>query len=287
MSARGIISEVPFTPTFYVRTHWVAFIYLGLKRLLILFTIFWIYRDAVFTKKILLKWAESSTVTLITQYKISKSTYSWPKLKPKLLTGLKKLKQKFINAEAEEKLITNKKSRLKWNGLRVKALQRFQSSGPLPSQLTFTSRARGYLSFLFDINYIKKERLYTKLKYSRSPAYDIVSGGSAALFAGFIGFLISEKFGIELVDSGDFYIVFMYAVFLAFACRPFLKIISKTGKVWNVFTINYFLDYLNCIFIFLIRVLKRSFLVTYNWGGVVYINTLSIPLLFQSTFLTF
>ena len=56
--------------------------------------------------------------------------------------------------------------------------------------------------------------MYTKLKYSRSPQSDIVSGGVAALFAGFLGFLISEKFGIELVDSGDFYTFFMYIVFL-------------------------------------------------------------------------
>ena len=56
--------------------------------------------------------------------------------------------------------------------------------------------------------------MYTKLKYSRSPQYDIVSGGVAALFSGFLGFLISEKFGIELVDSGDFYIALMYFIFL-------------------------------------------------------------------------
>lgn len=54
-----------------------------------------------------------------------------------------------------------------------------------------------------NVNFLRKERLYTKLKYSRSPAYDIVSGGAAALLAGFIGFLISEKYGFELVDSGD------------------------------------------------------------------------------------
>ena len=47
-----------------------------------------------------------------------------------------------------------------------------------------------------NINFLRKERLYTKLKYSRSPAYDIVSGGAAALLAGFLGFLVSEKFGI-------------------------------------------------------------------------------------------
>ena len=49
---------------------------------------------------------------------------------------------------------------------------------------------------LFDINFLKKEKIYTKLKYSRSPQYDIVSGGVAALFAGFLGFIISEIFGI-------------------------------------------------------------------------------------------
>ena len=37
---------------------------------------------------------------------------------------------------------------------------------------------------LININFLRKEKLYTKLKYSRSPAYDIVSGGAAAIFAG-------------------------------------------------------------------------------------------------------
>jgi hypothetical protein len=30
---------------------------------------------------------------------------------------------------------------------------------------------------MFNINFLRKERLYTKLKYSRCPQYDIVSGG--------------------------------------------------------------------------------------------------------------
>tara|TARA_B100000787_G_scaffold37718_1_gene26609 strand:+ start:3806 stop:4228 length:423 start_codon:yes stop_codon:yes gene_type:complete len=75
---------------------------------------------------------------------------------------------------------------------------------------------------LININFLRKEKLYTKLKYSRSPAYDIVSGGAAALFAGFLGFLVSEKFGFELVDSGDFYFLTMYVVFLCFSLRPLL-----------------------------------------------------------------
>jgi pilus assembly protein TadC len=55
----------------------------------------------------------------------------------------------------------------------------------------------------------------------------MVSGGAALLFSGFLGFLICEKFGFELIDSGDFYILFMYIGFLVFAIRPFLKITSK------------------------------------------------------------
>ena len=79
---------------------------------------------------------------------------------------------------------------------------------------------------LTDVNFLIKERLYTKLKYSRSPAYDIVSGGAAALLAGFVGFLISEKYGFELVDSGDFYYLFMYCVFISFSLRPLLTSLS-------------------------------------------------------------
>jgi hypothetical protein len=58
---------------------------------------------------------------------------------------------------------------------------------------------------LINTNFLRKERIYTKLKYSRTPGYDIVSGGAAVILAGFLGFLVSEKFGIELPDSGDFY----------------------------------------------------------------------------------
>jgi len=103
---------------------------------------------------------------------------------------------------------------------------------------------------LFDINFIKKERLYTKLKYSRSPAYDIVSGGAAALLSAFIGFLISEKFGIELVDSGDFYIGFMYVVFIALACRPLLRILDVHKLSWSIFSPNHAFDFFQTLFYF-------------------------------------
>jgi len=77
-----------------------------------------------------------------------------------------------------------------------------------------------------NINFLRKERLYTKLKYSRTPAYDIVSGGSAALLSAFLGFLITEKFGFELVDSGDFYYLLMYLVFIGFSLKPFATILN-------------------------------------------------------------
>ena len=112
---------------------------------------------------------------------------------------------------------------------------------------------------LFDINFLRKEKLYTKLKYSRCPQYDIVSGGFAALLAGFIGFLISEKFGIELVDSGDFYIVFMYAVFLVFSLRPLLLSYSKHETPYNPISLKYLFTFITDITILFLRFLK-SFL---------------------------
>jgi len=110
---------------------------------------------------------------------------------------------------------------------------------------------------LFDINFIKKEKMYTKLKYSRSPQYDIVSGGAAALFAGFLGFLISEKFGIELVDSGDFYTFFMYVVFLCFAFRPFLRIMSKKNTLYHFFSLKFMLEYLYTLIILLFKFISN------------------------------
>jgi hypothetical protein len=102
-----------------------------------------------------------------------------------------------------------------------------------------------------NVNFLRKERLYTKLKYSRSPAYDIVSGGMAALLAGFIGFLISEKYGFELVDSGDFYFLFMYIVFLCFSLRPLLITFNTKTTLLDIFSLKPVLKfYLNLFFFF-------------------------------------
>ena len=75
----------------------------------------------------------------------------------------------------------------------------------LQTQYTQTDQKINSIHNLINTNFLRKERIYTKLKYSRTPGYDIVSGGAAVILAGFLGFLVSEKFGIELADSGDFY----------------------------------------------------------------------------------
>jgi len=107
-----------------------------------------------------------------------------------------------------------------------------------------------------NVNFLRKERLYTKLKYSRSPAYDIVSGGAAALLAGFIGFLISEKFGYELVDSGDFYYLFMYIVFLSFSIRPLLVVSDSSKGFWHALSLNRVLSFYTSILQLILKNLK-------------------------------
>lgn len=150
-------------------------------------------------------------------------------------------KAKFMLPDFNEPLISNK--------LEHKALLEILNQ-PMPRKPDFDIWKIVFvqpITFeLFDINFLKKDFLYTKLKYSRCPQYDIVSGGLAALLAGFIGFLISEKFGIELVDSGDFYIAWMYGAFLSMAIGLFSYMYMHNEFNYNVFDINYtIIFYLN------------------------------------------
>ena len=97
------------------------------------------------------------------------------------------------------------------------------------------------------INFIKTEQLYTKLKYSRVPIYDIISGGSACLFAGFIGFLISERFGFEIIDSLDIFILYFYVLFISLLIFIFYKNILYNYNVWYNF-----INYINIWYYFII-----------------------------------
>lgn len=82
------------------------------------------------------------------------------------------------------------------------------------------------------INFIKTEQVYTKLKYSRVPIYDTVSGGAACLFAGFIGFLVSERFGFEIIDSLDIYITYFYIIFLSLTFFIYYKNLIYNYSIW-------------------------------------------------------
>lgn len=109
---------------------------------------------------------------------------------------------------------------------------------------------------LFNINFLRKEKIYTKLKYSRCPQYDMVSGGIAALFSAFLGFLICEKFGLELLDSGDFYIAFMYAVFICFSVRPFLKILSIDQQTYSIISLKFLGQFILDIFLLILNTVR-------------------------------
>lgn len=124
----------------------------------------------------------------------------------------------------------------------------------------YTSHSNSYYAEnLVNINFLRYERLYTKLKYSRSPAFDIVSGGAAALLAGFVGFLISEKFGFELVDSGDFYYLFMYGVFASFILKPFLYMTNVNESILKTLSYKNILSFFTKILLLLVNPIKSFF----------------------------
>jgi hypothetical protein len=128
-----------------------------------------------------------------------------------------------------------------------KSLKLLSSNSIVLSKL---SKSTTFLNYI-NINFLRKEFLYTKLKYSRSPAYDIVSGGAAVIFAGFLGFLVSEKFGLELVDSGDFYFFGMYLVFISFSVRPLLVTLTPSTSFWNILSFKPLLNfYINLLLLF-------------------------------------
>jgi hypothetical protein len=107
--------------------------------------------------------------------------------------------------------------------------------------------------------------VYTKLKYSRSPAFDIVSGGAAALFAAFLGFLISEKFGIELVDSGDFYYLNMYVVIAAYSAKSFKDILCVSNSTYQFLSLVYLRTYYSTLLFWVSNLVYLIFIKLYNY----------------------
>jgi hypothetical protein len=168
-------------------------------------------------------------------------------------TPILKVKNKIIN---ENYLLLILKNKL-YNIIKIKKIYKTLNNN-LQNNLNLVAKSNNLWN-LFNINFLKKEKIYTKLKYSRVPQYDIVSGGSAALLAGFLGFLISEKFGFELVDSGDFYFFFIYLVFIFFSIRLFFKIINAKIFSWNFISFKWLVNYIKTFIIIFIKCFKNIF----------------------------
>lgn len=77
------------------------------------------------------------------------------------------------------------------------------------------------------------------------------------MLAGFIGFLISEKFGIELVDSGDFYIGFMYVVFAAFSLKPLIYVYTKDDSSYTPLSLKYLVSFTHDLLILLLELITK------------------------------
>lgn len=173
-------------------------------------------------------------VSYITFFQINNNTFETLNVRYYKFFKIKFLKnKKFKNLNT-----TNKKKNLN-------SLTRFFYNFKNKEKLNFHNSANVLQNF--DINFLRKEKIYTKLKYSRVPQYDIVSGGVAAIFAGFLGFLICEKFGFELLDSGDFYFIFIYLVFFSFLFRLFFKILNFEKTEWYFFSFKWLFFYIEIL----------------------------------------
>ena len=89
----------------------------------------------------------------------------------------------------------------------------------------------------FLLYFLKKEVFYTKLKYSRVPQFDTSSGASASFLSGFYGFLVCEKFGFELIDSGDFFFLVIYIILYVWIIIIFTQIFNHNSNLITNFLI--------------------------------------------------
>lgn len=85
----------------------------------------------------------------------------------------------------------------------------------------------------FRVFFLKNEVFYTKLKYSRVPQFDTSSGATASFISGFYGFLVCERFGFELIDSGDFLFVVLYLFVLVLLLAMLLEMLNTTTYFGN------------------------------------------------------
>ena len=83
----------------------------------------------------------------------------------------------------------------------------------------------------FKIYFLKKEVYYTKLKYSRVPQFDTASGAVASFISGMYGFMVCERFGFELLDSGDFIYMVLYIIVFALVLANLTTVLNSKGSL--------------------------------------------------------
>lgn len=83
----------------------------------------------------------------------------------------------------------------------------------------------------FSIFFIRKEIFYTKLKYSRVPQFDTSAGAAASFMSGMYGFMVSEKYGFELIDSGDFLFLVLFISFLVLLGSTLTTLINARTSI--------------------------------------------------------
>ena len=76
--------------------------------------------------------------------------------------------------------------------------------------------------------FLRKEAYYTKLKYSRVPQFDTSAGAVASFTSGMYGFMVCEKFGFELLDSGDFIFMVLYIAIVCLIASLLTSIFNTT-----------------------------------------------------------
>jgi hypothetical protein len=76
---------------------------------------------------------------------------------------------------------------------------------------------------------------HNKLKYTRTPSFDIVSSGIAALFSAFLGAMICDKFGMELLDSADFFTLYIFCISLLLPLNVILSVLTLTDEPFTPF----------------------------------------------------
>nr|ACX30981.1 hypothetical protein [Moneuplotes crassus] len=107
-----------------------------------------------------------------------------------------------------------------------------------PLRRSNTKNSKLYFSSDYTIYFLTKEVFYTKLKYSRVPQFDTSAGAAASFLSGLFGFMVCERFGFELLDSGDFLFAVSYLIAIIFLISLLVEIANAYNN-WGSDLINF------------------------------------------------